>query len=282
MFKNLSSTKKINFELMNLWNKWMKKKNRLRIFESIAKFEAKAKMFLRKFSVMSKNSKNEFRMSKKKWFSYRSILTANLRDVILLYCIQTKKSKNSISEFRWIEWFHVWRKWQLKKKNFKKWKKKTIFIRFRWQISWIFDFSIFWNEKRRALVKRSIIAYSNRRRIICAKKKLLIEMLYCRETCLVWKFSKIKKIKSKISSTVKIRTVFHQIWQISNFQILRALNDVISMMIKKRLRNKILKSCYDSYRNFWFLVKKKRSKNIDLSTLFWKWIESSFVTRVTA
>ena len=41
------------------------KKNRLRTFESIAKFETKAKLFLRKFSVMSKNSKNEFRMSKK-------------------------------------------------------------------------------------------------------------------------------------------------------------------------------------------------------------------------
>ena len=41
------------------------KKNRLRIFESIAKFETKTKMFLRKFSVMSKNSKNEFRMLKK-------------------------------------------------------------------------------------------------------------------------------------------------------------------------------------------------------------------------
>ena len=90
------------------------------------------------------------------------------------------------------------------------------------------------------------------------KKKLLIEMLYRRKTCLTWKFSKIEKIKSKINSLMKIRTIFHQIWQISNFQISRALNDVISMMIKKRLRNKILKSCYDSYRNFWFLVKKKK------------------------
>ena len=43
----------------------MKEKNRLRIFESIAKFEAKAKMFLRKFSIMSKNLKNKFRMLKK-------------------------------------------------------------------------------------------------------------------------------------------------------------------------------------------------------------------------
>ena len=89
------------------------------------------------------------------------------------------------------------------------------------------------------------------------KKKLLTEMLYRRKICLIWKFSKIEKIKSKINSSMKIRTIFHQIWQISNFQISRALNDVISMMIKKRLRNKILKSCYDSYRNFWFLVKKK-------------------------
>ena len=36
------------------------------------------------------------------------------------------------------------------------------------------------------------------------------------------------------------------------------------MMIKKRLRNKILKSCYDSYRNFWFLVKKKETEKYRL------------------
>ena len=83
-------------------------------------------------------------------------------------------------------------------------------------------------------------------------------MLYRRKICLIWKFSKIEKIKSKISSSVKIRTIFHQIWQVSNFQISRALNDVISMMIKKRLRNKVLKLYYNSYRNFWFLVKKKK------------------------
>ena len=41
------------------------KKNQLRISESIAKFKMKAKMFLRKFSAMSKNLKNEFRMLKK-------------------------------------------------------------------------------------------------------------------------------------------------------------------------------------------------------------------------
>ena len=41
------------------------KKNRLRISESIAKFETKMKLFLRDFSVMSKNSKNEFCMLKK-------------------------------------------------------------------------------------------------------------------------------------------------------------------------------------------------------------------------
>ena len=97
-------------------------------------------------------------------------------------------------------------------------------------------------------------------KLFMQKKKLLIEMLYRRKTCLIWKFLKIDKIKSKIISSMKIRIVFHQIWQIFDFQISRALNDVISIMIKKRLRNKILKSCYDLYRNFWFLIKKKIEK----------------------
>ena len=99
--------------------------------------------------------------------------------------------------------------------------------------------------------------------------------MYRRKICLIWKFSKINKIKLKIISSMKIYIVFHQIWQIFYFQI-RVLNDMISMMIKKRLNNKILKSCYDSYRNFWFLIKKKKSKNINLSISFSKWIELLF------
>ena len=100
------------------------------------------------------------------------------------------------------------------------------------------------------------------KKIFMQKKEFLTEMLYDREICLIWKFLKIEKIQSKINSSLKIGTVFHQIWQISNFQIIRVPNDVISMMIKNRLRNKILKSCYDLYRNFWFLVAKKNRKRL--------------------
>ena len=51
-------------------------------------------------------------------------------------------------------------------------------------------------------------------------------------------------------------------------------------MIIERLKNEILKFCYKSYRNFWFLIKKKNLKNIDLSTQRWKWIKSRFKTRI--
>ena len=42
------------------------------------------------------------------------------------------------------------------------------------------------------------------------EKKLLIEMLYRKKVCLFWKFSEIKKVKSKIISSLKIKTIFHK------------------------------------------------------------------------
>ena len=205
---------------------------------------------------MSKSPKNEFRMSKKN------------DSIIVRFWLQVCKTLSFYTAYK--------RKNQkIRSVNFDEsndfmsdesdnWKKKILKNEKK---RYSFDFVDKYREyliSRFSEMKRSERLWNDRlsriridEKLSVQKKKLLTEMLYRRKICLIWKFSKIEKIKSKINSSVKIRTIFHQIWQISNFQISRALNDVISMMIKKRLRNKILKSCYNSYRNFWFLVKKK-------------------------
>jgi hypothetical protein len=63
---------------------------------------------------------------------------------------------------------------------------------------------------------------------------------------------------------MKIRTVSHEAWQVSEFQILKALMRTIAEMIKKRIKNDVLKFCYESYRNSWFLVKKKKKEKYRL------------------
>ena len=208
MLKNLSSTKKIDFESMNLWNEWMKKKIDCAFLNRSQNSKRRRKCFCVNFQLCRKVQKMNF-VCQKKWFNYRSILIANLRNVILLYCIQTKKSKNSINEFRWIEWFYVWRKWQLKKKNLKKWKKKQYSFDFvdKYREYLIFQFSEMKRNER--LWNDRLLRIRINERLSVQKKKLLTEMLYRRKICLIWKFSKIEKIRSKINLSVKIRTIFH-------------------------------------------------------------------------
>ena len=85
-------------------------------------------------------------------------------------------------------------------------------------------------------------------------------MLFWKKICLIWNFSKIEQIRSKMISSLKIKIIFHKMWQISDFSIFKSLNDIMSQMIIEYLKNEILKSCYKSYRNFWFLIKKKSEK----------------------
>lgn len=104
------------------------------------------------------------------------------------------------------------------------------------------------------------------------KKELLTKMLYRKEACMSWNFSEIEQVKSEVYSSIEIRTVLHQIWQVPEFQISRSLNDIVFIMIKKRLRNKMLEPCYNFYRNLWFLIKKKSWQILNFLMLLWKWI----------
>ncbi len=96
------------------------------------------------------------------------------------------------------------------------------------------------------------------------KKEFLLEMLFNREIALFWDFIEKDSIRFEITSLMKIRIVSHEVWQVFEFQILKALMRIIAEMIKNRIKNDVLKFCYEFYRNSWFLVKKKKKEKYRL------------------
>lgn len=98
--------------------------------------------------------------------------------------------------------------------------------------------------------------------LLLKERELFKKMLYCRKTIIAWKLFEIRKTFKNISFSVKNNIISHKIWQILSFMIPRALIETIIKMLQKRLNREILKSCHESYRNSWFLIKKKQ-KNIE-------------------
>ena len=92
------------------------------------------------------------------------------------------------------------------------------------------------------------------------EKKLLLFCLYNRKIAFAWNFSEIDQIKSEIISLMKIRTVFHEIWQIADFFIFKAFQETVIEMLRERMNVELFEKCHDLYRNFWFLIKKKSNK----------------------
>ncbi len=91
-------------------------------------------------------------------------------------------------------------------------------------------------------------------------KKKLLETLFNREIAFLWNFVEKESIRSEITSFLKIRTISHETWQVFEFQIFKALTRTIVEMIKNWIKNDVLKSCYDFYKNSRFLIKKKKKK----------------------
>ena len=89
------------------------------------------------------------------------------------------------------------------------------------------------------------------------KRNLLIEMLYKQKTVLIWNFSEINKVRSEIMKNQKIRIISHNIWQISDFFVSKALKLIIIKMLQKRINADFLEFNFDSYKNLWFLINKK-------------------------
>ncbi len=96
------------------------------------------------------------------------------------------------------------------------------------------------------------------------KKELFFEMLFNREIAFFWDFIEKDSIRSKVTSFMKIRTMSHEAWQILEFQIFKALIEIVAKMIRDRIKSDVLKFCYEFYRNSWFLVKKKKKEKYRL------------------
>jgi hypothetical protein len=114
------------------------------------------------------------------------------------------------------------------------------------------------------------------------KKEILLEMLFNREITLFWDFIEKDSVRSKITSLMKIRTMLHKAWQILEFQIFKALIEIIAEIIKNRIKNDVLELCY--YVSKWFdSVRFLSSENrIDVDLIFRRidfeliWFDSIF------
>ena len=89
------------------------------------------------------------------------------------------------------------------------------------------------------------------------ERELMLKLLYQRKVALISNFNEIDKVRSKIIKNSKIRTISHKVWQILDFSISKILKFIIVNMLQKRINVEFLKSCFDFYRNSWFLINKK-------------------------
>ena len=71
---------------------------------------------------------------------------------------------------------------------------------------------------------------------------------------------KFSWIHFKITFSQKIQMILHEAWQTSSFSILKDLLKIIIKMLQSYINTNMLKYCNDSYRNSWFLIKKKFKK----------------------
>lgn len=69
----------------------------------------------------------------------------------------------------------------------------------------------------------------------------------------------MEKVKKEVAPVQKIKTVDYQAWQVSNFQISKALTSTVINILQEKLKIDIIKACYDPYQNPCYLVKKSTS-----------------------
>ncbi len=76
-----------------------------------------------------------------------------------------------------------------------------------------------------------------------AEQEILMTVLFNQKSALSWHFSHLKRLWSEVVLPQKIQTISHKTWQISEFQVSRALKEKLINMLKKQLDSDILKSC---------------------------------------
>ncbi len=94
--------------------------------------------------------------------------------------------------------------------------------------------------------------------------EILMTVLFNWKSTLSWHFSHLKRLWSEVVPPQKIQTISHKAWQISEFQVLRALKEELINMLKKQLDFDILKPCQGPYQNPWFLVQKLQKEKYHL------------------
>ena len=113
-------------------------------------------------------------------------------------------------------------------------------------------------ERRSALIIREELTEQ--------EHNLLYKMLYNREAGLLFNFKKYSKVWSKVAFLQEIYTIKYQVWQLPRFLVPRALNRVVTNIVKEQLNNNILELYYRLYKNPWFLVEKKNKKYCFINT----------------
>jgi hypothetical protein len=149
-------------------------------------------------------------------------------------------------------------------------KKKKYFKNFIDQFVEFFISKIFELTKKTRLKFERIQKMQIENELLKRKKEFLFEMLFNREIAFFWNFIEKDFVRFDISSLMKIRIVSHEVWQIFEFQVFKALIKTIAEMIKNRIKDDVLKLCYEFYRNSWFLVKKKKKEKYRLINVILK------------
>ena len=90
------------------------------------------------------------------------------------------------------------------------------------------------------------------------EKDILVEILYNREGALAWDWEEIGRVHHEVAPPQKIRTIPHTPWQAKNFPVPKALEPVIIDLVKEKLHKNLFERGHGSYRNPFFLVKKKK------------------------
>jgi hypothetical protein len=143
-------------------------------------------------------------------------------------------------------------------------KKKKYIKNLTNQFAEFFIFKFFELTKKTRLKSEWIQKMQIKDELLKRKKKLFLKMLFNCEIALFWDFIEKDFVRFEISSSMKIRIVLHEAWQVFKFQVLKTLMKTIAEMIKNRIKDDVLKFCYESYRNSWFLVKKKEKEKYRL------------------
>ncbi len=81
------------------------------------------------------------------------------------------------------------------------------------------------------------------------KKNLILKILFNKKAVLAWDFFYFNKIKNEVTPFIKIKIKLYKAWQAAVFRTLKALNNKIVTILKKRLNIKTLKYCSEPYRN---------------------------------